>query len=134
MPDSRESKPPLHLIDAEADKIYSLAASVEQRQPEVAALLMGELDRAVVHAATDMPRGIVTMGATVDFVDEANGKERRMQLVYPHEADVDAGRLSILSFVGAGLIGLAEGDSIVWPDREGHERRLRIVRVAAPQG
>ena len=134
MPDSSEAKPPLHLIDAEADKIYSLAASIEHRQPEVAALLMGELDRAVIHTAADMPRGVVTMGATVDFVDEANGKERRMQLVYPHEADVDAGRLSILSFVGAGLIGLAEGDSIVWPDREGHERRLRIVRVAAPQG
>jgi regulator of nucleoside diphosphate kinase len=32
--------------------------------------------------------------------------------------------------VGAGLIGLREGQSILWPDREGNERALQIVEVA----
>ena len=36
--------------------------------------------------------------------------------------------------VGAGLIGLREGQSILWPDRDGRERELAIIRVrqAAP--
>ncbi len=29
----------------------------------------------------------------------------------------------------AGLIGLAEGQSIAWPDREGHVRLLRVLKV-----
>jgi regulator of nucleoside diphosphate kinase len=55
-------------------------------------------------------------------------------LVYPAEADIEAGRISILTPVGAGLIGLAEGASILWPDRDGHERRLRIIAVTPPGG
>lgn len=131
---SNAARPPIHLLEDEADRLSSLAARVEDRQPEIAALLMEEIDRATLHRAGEMPPGVVTMGATVDFIDEASGRERRMQLVYPHEADTDAGRLSILSFVGAGLIGLSEGQSISWPDRDGHARTLRIERVARPVG
>jgi regulator of nucleoside diphosphate kinase len=54
-----------------------------------------------------------------------------VKLVYPQDADIEAGRISILTPIGAGLIGLAQGDSIVWPDRDGQERILRIVRVEA---
>jgi regulator of nucleoside diphosphate kinase len=56
-----------------------------------------------------------------------------VQLVYPAEADIEAGRISILTPIGAGLIGLREGQSILWPDREGRERRLTVVRVTQPQ-
>ena len=31
--------------------------------------------------------------------------------------------------IGAGLIGLAEGQSIAWPDREGRVRLLRVLKV-----
>ena len=68
------------------------------------------------------------MGATVEF-DDANGSSHSVKLVYPKDADISAGRISILTPVGAGLIGLREGQSILWPDREGHERELAIVRV-----
>ena len=52
-----------------------------------------------------------------------------LKLVYPHDADIEAGRISIMSLVGAGLIGLRAGQSISWPDRSGHERSLRIIEV-----
>jgi regulator of nucleoside diphosphate kinase len=41
-------------------------------------------------------------------------------------------RLSVLTPVGAGLIGMRCGDSIDWPNRLGAFRRLRIVRVVQP--
>jgi regulator of nucleoside diphosphate kinase len=34
--------------------------------------------------------------------------------------------------MGAGLIGLAAGQSIAWPDIEGHVRTLRILAVKQP--
>ncbi|WP_298668662.1 nucleoside diphosphate kinase regulator [uncultured Sphingomonas sp.] len=127
-------RPPIHMIDTEADTLTNLAISVEERLPQVSALLMEEIGRANVHSAARMPRDVVTMRASVEFVDEASGAARTVQLVYPGDADISAGRVSILTPVGAGLIGLREGQSIQWPDREGHYRKLSIVKVTqAPQ-
>lgn len=123
------SRPPIHLIDSEAERLGNLALAAEARLPEVAALLLREIERAEVHAVESLPRGVVCMGARVDFIDEGSGARRTVELVYPPEADMAAGKLSILSHVGAGLIGLAEGQTIHWPDRSGAERVLRIATV-----
>ena len=125
-------RPSIHMIDVEADALAELAVSVEKRMPDVAALLTEEISRATIHAAHDMPRDIVTMASRVDFFDEANGAVRSVELVYPQDADIDAGRISILTPVGAGLIGLRRGQSIRWPDRDGHERALSVVAVEQP--
>lgn len=128
-----KDRPPIHMIEADADKLSGLALQVEQRVPAVASLLLAEIERAEVHAPGDLPPGVVTMMSTVEFVDEGSGTRRTVQLVYPPDADIAAGRISILTPVGAGLIGLGEGQSILWPDRDGHERRLRIVKVSRPE-
>ena len=125
-------RPSIHMIDTEADALADLAVSVEKRMPQVSALLIDEIGRATVHSAKAMPRDVVTMSSQVEFVDEASGETRTIQLVYPHEADIAAGRVSILTPVGAGLIGLRQGQSIRWPDRDGHERILSVVGVVQP--
>ncbi|MBV8238840.1 MAG: nucleoside diphosphate kinase regulator [Sphingomonas sp.] len=127
-------RPPIHMIDDEADKLTNLAIGAEDRLPEVSEMLLEEIGRAHIHSAARIPSDVVTMHASVEFIDEANGTARTVQLVYPKEADISAGRVSILTPVGAGLIGLREGQSILWPDREGHRRALSIVKVTqAPQ-
>jgi len=50
----------------------------------------------------------------------------------PAEANIAKERVSILTPMGAALYGLAEGYSIDWPDLYGNLRRLRIIRVLAP--
>ncbi len=60
---------------------------------------------------------------------QASGADRTVELVYPRDADISAGRVSILTPVGAGMIGLRTGQSILWPDRDGRERKLTIVKV-----
>jgi regulator of nucleoside diphosphate kinase len=125
-------RPPIHMIDTEADALTDLAMGVEARLPQVCELLLNEIARATLHPASRIPGNVVTMHATVRFIDEASSKDYSYQLAYPGEADISAGSISILTPVGAGLIGLREGQSILWPDREGHERELRIVEVAQP--
>ena len=49
--------------------------------------------------------------------------------ILPDEANIDEGRVSVLSFVGAGLLGLKEGDGIDWPDASGRERRLTPILI-----
>ncbi|MBY0560878.1 nucleoside diphosphate kinase regulator [Hyphomicrobium sp.] len=129
---TRTGRPPVHLIDTEADNLTNLALGVADTMPQVSELLMSEIARATVHRAARMPSDVVTMHSTVEFTDEGSGAERTVQLVYPAEADISNGRISILTPVGAGLIGLREGHSIRWPDREGRERQLTIQKVTQP--
>ena len=52
---------------------------------------------------------------------------------WPRDANLDQNRLSVLTLVGAGLIGMQAGSAINWPDRSGKERCLRIVDVRQPE-
>ena len=126
-------RPVIHMIDHESDTIEALAMAMEARNPDVAELLYGELGRAVLHAAEDMPPDIVTMNCKVDFVDETSGLRRVVKLVYPKDADIENDCLSVLTTMGAGLIGMVAGETISWPDRSGTERMLRIVKVTPPE-
>ena len=94
-----------------------------------AGLLQQELDRAKVCEPKAMPRNVVTLNRWLHYSDDHSPEVRRVQLVLPREADIDAGRVSILSHVGAGLIGLKEGQSIVWPDPSGETRKLTPVLI-----
>ena len=122
-------RPPIHMIDSEADALTSLALNAQGRMPQVSEQLLDEIARATIHKADKIAPDVVTMHATVEFIDEASGADRTIELVYPREADISAGRVSILTPVGAGLIGLRTGQSILWPDRDGRERKLTIVKV-----
>lgn len=126
-------RPPVHMIDSEAECLSNLALAVEGRLPDVAELLLGEVSRAVLHKAERMPAGTVTMHSHVTFIDEASDREYRYQLVFPKDADVVANKISVLTLVGAGLIGLKSGQEILWPDREGQKRRLKVISVESGQ-
>lgn len=125
-------RPPIIMIAAEADALADIALRLQDRHPHVSRLLLEEIGRADTRDAADMPDDVVTMGSTVEFQDEKSGERHVVELVYPKDADIGAGRLSILTPVGAGLIGLRTGQSISWPDRTGKERLLTIARVARP--
>lgn len=112
------SRPRIHMIDAEAETLTDLALSVERRMPAVSALLLREAERARLHRAADIPADVVIMGSVVEFLDESSDdRPRSITLVYPADADISQGRISILTPVGAALIGLRSGQSILWPDR-----------------
>lgn len=124
-----QARPPIQIRETDAERISNLAIEAEERLPQVAELLLGELNRAKVVQDSRLPPDVVAMQSTVKFVDETSGVERTLQLVYPQEADIEAGRISILSLVGAGLLGLRPGQSISWPNRAGKQRALRIMEV-----
>lgn len=120
--------PDILLSQADYDALDDLVGDLPGKG--VAALLQHELDRARV--ASDLPAGVVGLGRWVRYADDRHPEDvRRVQLVLPADADIDAGRISILSHVGAGLIGLSEGESVEWPDPSGGRRRLTVIAVEA---
>ena len=125
-------RPPIHLLDSESDLLGDLALRTEHRAPVVAAMLLAEIDRAEIHTADTLPDDVVTLGSHVDFIDDGSHSLRSVQIVLPGEADIAAGRVSILTPVGAGLIGLSAGQAIEWPDLEGRPRSIKILAVRQP--
>ena len=127
-----DARPPIHLLAAESDMVAGLALQAEHRFPVVAAMLLEEIERAELHEPDTLPEAAVTLGSEIDFVDENSHQLRRVRLVLPAEANIAEGRISILTPMGAALYGLTAGQSIDWPDLEGHARRINIVRVRQP--
>ncbi len=125
-------KPTIYLIDSEADALSELAMAAEARFPDVTAKLLEEIDRAVICVRDEIPTHVVTMGSQVEFIDEASGANWSVQLVWPSAGNLEEHRLSVMTLIGAGLIGMKEGRAIEWPDRSGHVRQLRIAKVRQP--
>jgi regulator of nucleoside diphosphate kinase len=126
------ARPPIHLLAAESDMVASLALQAEHRHPLVAAMLLEEIERAELHEAGTLPGDAITLGSQVDFVDQRTHQLRSVELVMPAMANIAEGRISIMTPMGAALYGLTAGQSIDWPDLDGHERRIRILRVRQP--
>ena len=126
------SLPPVFLADSEADILADLALAVRERSPLAADFLLREIDRASTTSPAELPRDVVTMMSCVDFVDEGSGELHSVQLVYPRDADTDLHCISVLTPIGAALIGMRRGEAIDWADLRGARRRLRIVGVAQP--
>lgn len=131
-PRAGDERPQIHLLASESDAVAALALHIEHRQPVVASMLLEEIERAELHEPGTLPSDAVTLGSEVDFVDDKTNQLRRAQLVLPAHANIAEGRISILTPIGAALYGLRAGSSIYWPDLEGNERRVTIVRVVQP--
>ena len=86
------------------------------------------MERAEVVAPRDVPTDAVTMNSTVRLRDLGSGKELTYTLVFPNEADVDQGKISILAPIGTAMIGYREGDVIEWEVPSGL-RRLKVEEV-----
>ena len=87
------------------------------------------LDSARVVQPEQVPGSIVTMNSTVEFVDVRTGDRETVTVVYPEEANVSEGRISVLSPVGTALLGLPQGKDAELPLPHGRTRRIRIEAV-----
>ena len=92
------------------------------------AALAGELRRARVVPRAQVPRDVVTMNSTVRLRDLEAGEDETYTLVYPHEAEISAGRLSVLAPVGTALLGYRVGNIVEWPVPAG-VARFRVEEV-----
>ncbi|WP_201861397.1 nucleoside diphosphate kinase regulator [Microvirga soli] len=126
------AKPRIILTATDHEKLSVLANAAANTMPEVAAELADELDRAHVLAAGRHPGDTVCMGCEVDFRDDMTGRVQTVILVYPQEADISKGRISVLTPIGTALIGLPVGKSIDWTTRTGESKRLTVLQVREP--
>lgn len=123
-----ETKPRIVISETDHGRLMRLADSLYDNAPELAESLIGELERAQVKPAAKVPKDTVQMGSAVEY-ETGDGPSRRVILVYPGEAEISAGKVSILTPIGTALIGLSPNQSIAWTARDGREHRLTVLSV-----
>jgi regulator of nucleoside diphosphate kinase len=127
-----EIKPRITLAADDYGRLSLLVRAAAVTMPDLASVLAIELERAHV-LADGRPKQTVCMGSEVEFRDGSTGNVQTVTLVYPAAADISRRRISVLTPVGTGLIGLRAGDSITWETGLGEDRRLTVLQVRDPQ-
>jgi regulator of nucleoside diphosphate kinase len=124
--------PNIILARTEHSQLSLLALAGTGHTADTADALLHELDRARIVTDPEVPPDVVRMGSTVRF---RTGRDtRQVQLVYPADADISLGRISVLTPVGTALIGLRAGQSITFTARDHRPQMLTILAVLPPSG
>lgn len=126
---SQTRLPPITIRQADLERLAQLAEAATETSPATAEFLAGEIERATVVPDTAPLTGIVAMESEVIFRDDATGVQKQVTLVYPKAADIEAGRISVLTPIGAALIGLSAGQAISFVTPSGERRSLTVMEV-----
>jgi regulator of nucleoside diphosphate kinase len=123
--------PPIAITRDDAERLVRLADHASGEFIKAGDFLSRELDRAQIIEKFERLPGLVAMGSRVTFRDEVSSQVRTVTLVYPDDADLAQGKISVLTPVGAALIGLSVNQSIEWETRDGGRRSLTVLAVDA---
>lgn len=123
--------PKIRISQSDYERLSALANAIASRNPDASEQLLAELERAQIVAKGRVSAGTVQMGSTVTFTTDT-GDRKAVTLVFPADADISEGKVSILTPIGTALIGLSVGQSIRWSDRNGRLHQLQVAEVTLP--
>ena len=104
------------------------ARNVSERERTELKALQHELERAEVIPPNEIPADVITMYSRAALRDLDTNETMEFTLVFPHEADIDAGKISVLAPLGTAMLGYRVGDDFEWQVPNGI-RRLKVTDV-----
>ncbi len=110
------------------EELISVAGDFGERRRGDLEDLYQELQRATTVDATKIPANVVTMHSKVLLRDATGAKEMTYTLVFPNEANIDTGAISVLAPVGTAILGYREGDVVEWEVPAGR-RSFKIEKI-----
>lgn len=121
----------LFVTQEDMQRLSDLVDSAERmssRDLQHLQMLKEELQAAEIVSSDQIPPDVVTMNSRVRLKDLDSGRESIYVLVFPRDADVAQGRISVLAPIGTAIIGYRAGDVIVWSVPAG-ERRIKLEEI-----
>jgi regulator of nucleoside diphosphate kinase len=105
--------PKITLIASDYPRLEKLARVAAQQGNVHGIFLVSEIDRAeIISDEADAVRSLVTIGSWVTYWPNWGVPPRTVQVVWPDQGSSNPARISVLSPLGAALIGLREGDQM----------------------
>jgi regulator of nucleoside diphosphate kinase len=102
--------------------------NLSMRERGEARALNGELELAEIVSPDAVPPNVITMNSRAELLDLDTSERMEFSLVFPQEADFEAGKVSVLAPVGTGMLGCRVGDSFQRRAPYGM-RRLKVMAV-----
>jgi regulator of nucleoside diphosphate kinase len=133
-PAQSAGRPRIVVTAGEHTLLMGLAERALERESSVGEYLAEELSRAFIVPDDACAPNVIRMGSTVTYREDATARIRTVTLVYPREADIDRHRISILTPIGAALIGLSPSQTIQWPSPGGAMATLTVLDVSNERG
>lgn len=125
--------PKIVLSASDYPRLEQLARAAAQRGDMSAMFLMGEINRAeIVPGDARCIQSIITMGSWITYWTNWGVPRKTVQLAWPEDCTSDLARISVLSPLGAALIGLHVGDQMPY-FVAGCMNVVRIENVAGPE-
>lgn len=122
--------PIITLSTLDHERLQLLLDKLPKPWPPEAALLEAELERADIVEPTQIAPNRVTMNSKVRFRILDSGEEHELVLSYPRDCASANDRVSVLAPIGCALLGLAVGQRIQWPLRDGRNTQLEILALS----
>ena len=120
-------KPTITINTRDYKRLAKLALAAARLSEASEALLL-KLDRGHVVVDGSVLENVVRMGSTVRYRTDT-GDARTITLVFPSDADISAGKVSVLTPIGTALLGLSAGQSATWSARDGRKHELTVLSV-----
>lgn len=99
------------------------------RSSRVVEFLVRKLMAASVVGETEIPALTVTMGSRVEYRGENDASRSIATIVHPNDLDFYDDAISILSPIGAVLLGLSEGQSMTYAAPAGGLKTITVDKV-----
>jgi regulator of nucleoside diphosphate kinase len=125
------NQPEIYITKKDEEKLRALikeAQYSEYRGSPYVKMLAAEIERAKVVPPEEIPPDVITLNSTVQLVDEELDDEMTFTLVFPDEADVEQGKISVLAPIGTAMLGYREGDTFEW-ETPGGKSLIRVKKI-----
>ncbi|WP_372725255.1 nucleoside diphosphate kinase regulator [Novipirellula sp.] len=96
------------------DELLSSHFTQAIHDPKILRELRGELNVAEIVDSRNIPADVVTMDSIFQLYDRRTDELGTYTLVYPEEAHIATGKLSVLAPIGTAILGCRIGDSVHW--------------------
>ena len=113
---------------AELSSAIVAAGKLSDRARAEITALRSELERAEIVVPHEVPPEVITMNSRAELLDLDTNERMEFTLVYPAQADIEEGRISILAPLGTAMLGYRVGDEFEWAVPYGY-RRLKVTRI-----
>ena len=125
-----KSKNELVITEADFDRLKHLVDSPRYRVTHAMLIpkLREELERCKVVEPGNVPEGVVTMHSKVTVLDVKAEESETYTLVFPEDADINEGRLSVLAPLGTALLGTRVGQVVEFAAPAG-PRRMKVEKI-----
>ena len=97
--------------------------------PQTGRAIDAVLEDAQLVPSRQVAPDVVTMYSQVELADAATARTYRLTVCYPPDADPNAGFVSVLSPIGAAVLGLRVGATARWRLPSGEEVAAKVVAL-----